>query len=164
MHNKKMFIVRYWKAQAISAVKILECLIFQSLCQLLLLCKPNYGTEWLSTAFIKVQVVSQDHQKIEVKKCNFYDHLLKHFFNFNQYIRQIGSSFRFKKYKKSWVVFFFCQINCFSVKFMGDRKSLFCIFVFEQKVVHSSNLVCNFTVTCSFRKLIEITSYCRKFY
>ena len=47
---------------------------------------------------------------------------------------------------------------------MGDRKSLFFTFIFEKKVVPSSNLVCNFTIKYSFGKVIEMFCSPSKFY
>ena len=56
---------------------------------------------------------------------------------------------------------FFCQVNRFPVKFIGDIKSLFSVIIFDQNVVQCSNLVCNFTIIHSFTKFIKIT-YCPK--
>ena len=47
---------------------------------------------------------------------------------------------------------------------MGDRKSLFFTFIFEKKVVPSSNLVYNFTIKYSFGKVIEMFCSPSKFY
>ena len=70
-------------------------------------------------------------------------------------IFKLGHCFDQKKmHKKVHGAFFWCKANRFSVKLMRDRKSLFSIFIFEQKVFQSSNLVCSFTVIFSFGKLI----------
>ena len=66
----------------------------------------------------------------------------------------------------NWTIFFECRLSKIKCRLnsWGIENLFFFTFIFEKKVVPSSNLVCNFTIKYSFGKVIEMFCSPSKFY